>query len=627
MKLTLAIDSADRTVLMRELHSLVAGDLYDPIVLDFSSAPPAALAQIDDSSLHMTLRRDGPAGAEIASVPSFSRVPGHRCLRASTLSFATSALSAWWSEARPGANPRARAACWLEVSDDLFTYVVCEIPVVLRDFAVRDGQDAAGYYTAAHVDSLVASLRLTLDDAPSAGSANPVESGGVHAALSAKADASAVAAALAGKADGSAVEAALAAKADASAVAAALAGKADGPAVEGGLAGKADKSSVAAALALKADASGVQATAERAAQAAVQSAGLVTSQTLAAELSSRTTRTELETALRAKADAADIPDVAGLVTQAQLAAALAGKADAADADVSGFVTTSRMDAALAEKADAAGVSDALESKAGISEMDAALALKADASDMSAALSGKADAADIPDVSGLATAEQLALKASSSDVYTKSEVDSLVASPGQVPLRAEASAAVYVQWNGAQTPIASVRSVERDSVGVLAVELVLAPSAPAGLREAFPGIVRLTRPGSFSQAGLSSDSERASVSWEYDELAFALGAGSWSAAFAPSPDFGGPRVSEVVDESPSERPAGAAPRLATSAGVKAALDVKLDASVHEADLAETRLITARNATTAARATAAAARNLSLILDLEARFDGVDPEEVG
>ena len=201
MTLTALIDFADRSVLFREAHALVAGDLYNPLVLDFSQVPRPVADAVDLGSLALVLRRS-QGGAVVASCPLFSAVPGRRSLRASSLSMTTKALADWYAELASGRRA-VDADGWLEVSDRSLAYVACPVPVVLRDVEARG--DVAGYYTASQVDGLLAGKQdaLSFDPAPAEGSPNPVTSGGVYAALAGKADAGAVA----GKADATAVAA------------------------------------------------------------------------------------------------------------------------------------------------------------------------------------------------------------------------------------------------------------------------------------------------------------------------------------------------------------------------------------------------------------------------------------
>lgn len=233
MTLTAVVDFTDHSVLFREIHALVAGDLYNPLVLDFSRLPKATVDAMKTSNLTLVLKRS-QTGATVASVPQFSFVPNHWALRSASLSLTTRAVKDWFTElSKQTGDVTVDTSGWLEVTDGATTFVACPVPVVLRDITVRG--DVSGYYTAAQVDELLAGKQddLTFDSSPLLGSPNPVTSNGIMVALNNKADADVTAAALSLKADASDVNAALTAKADASDVNAALALKADASAIEG----------------------------------------------------------------------------------------------------------------------------------------------------------------------------------------------------------------------------------------------------------------------------------------------------------------------------------------------------------------------------------------------------------
>lgn len=209
MTLTLRIDATDRTVVMRELHALAAGEVYDPLVLDFSSFPTADVAAVDAGSLVLRLKR--PDGADVASVPMFSKA--RRAEMRGVLNLAVKALSDWYSEDADGGVRRVERAV-LEIADANRVYVSCPVPVVLRDFTPRG--DIAGYYTAAQVDDLLRGYAkaVAYDEVPTAGSRNPVTSGGIHTAIAPLATKAELTASVAGLADAQEVARALSGKAD-----------------------------------------------------------------------------------------------------------------------------------------------------------------------------------------------------------------------------------------------------------------------------------------------------------------------------------------------------------------------------------------------------------------------------
>ncbi len=163
MQLTFRIDHSTRSAVSADPRFLVAGDLYDPLVLDFSSCPRDLVDAVDVGGLRLDLRRDSAAGAVVASVAAFTRVPSRRFLCAGVLTFATAGLLAWWEEVRAkmlaapsaagspeaaGAEaakassvPRSDAVCWMEVRDSKTAYVACTVPVVLCGFSERDSLD------------------------------------------------------------------------------------------------------------------------------------------------------------------------------------------------------------------------------------------------------------------------------------------------------------------------------------------------------------------------------------------------------------------------------------------------------------------------------------------------------
>ena len=303
MTLTAVVDFTDHSVLFREIHALVAGDLYNPLVLDFSRLPKATVDAIKTSNLTLVLKRS-QTGATVASVPQFSLVPNHWALRSASLALTTRAVKDWFTElSKQTGDVTVDTNGWLEVTDGTTTFVACPVPVVLRDITVRG--DVSGYYTAAQVDALLAGKQdgLTFDNSPSLGSTNPVTSNGIMVALNNKADAAATAAAIALKASSSDVTAALAGKVGPAELAAALASYATAVDMNAALALKADAEDVDAALATK-----------------------IGQTELASALSSYATTASVDTAVSGKADSSDV--TAALALKADTSA-LELKADAA----------------------------------------------------------------------------------------------------------------------------------------------------------------------------------------------------------------------------------------------------------------------------------------------------------
>ena len=587
MTLTALIDFADRSVLFREAHALVAGDLYNPLVLDFSQVPRPVADAVDLGSLALVLRRS-QGGAVVASCPLFSAVPGRRSLRASSLSMTTKALADWYAELESGRRA-VDADGWLEVSDRSLAYVACPVPVVLRDVEVRG--DVAGYYTASQVDGLLAGKQdaLSFDSAPSEGSPNPVTSGGVYAALAGKADT-----ALAGKADASAVtalEEKVDGKADASAVAAlekSVEGKADAGAVaalEKSVEGKADASAVTALEGKvdgKADASAVTALEEKVGKLPASS----DLESIVEALDGKLGADALDTALAGKADASAVT---------ALEKSVEGKADAS--------AVTALEEKVDGKADASAVAALEKSVEGKADAGA-VAGKADASAVAAlekSVEGKADAGAVA-----ALEKSVEGKADAGAVAALEEkVDELGRSSG-TSVRFLAGDGVELRSGG--DLLATVRIVTCDANGVVDRVVLVGEGVYSGTHDLSAG----SSWSSWSSSGgaVSFSPATSSFSFSYDGAVVAV------PAYLPS-ELGVP-MSDVGDVAPTE---GSSDRVATSGGtygyVEGRIATRVSAELHGEDLVATRLLVAQNATSAAQNARGVAGNLRRVLAAEAR----------
>ena len=669
MTLTLKIDGAGRGATLKELHALAVGDLYNPLVLDFSSLGAEGAWQVDFATLSLRLMR-GAAGAVVASVPMFSRVSGHWAEARAVLLLSNDQLDGWFAEAASGGDDAVRAVAWLEVSDASRTYAACDVPILLRRSSARGEGDLAGYYTASQVDALLALKQqaLTFDPSPVSGSSNPVASGGIFEALAAKADLAAVNGALALKADASSVEAALASKADADAVVGALGLKADAADVAEALASKADAEAVSAALASMVTLSALD-NALR---------GYTDTEALNRILGGYATTAALESALESVPDLSDVnAALGGKADKSYVDTALVGKADKSYVDtalsgkagqsevteaLAGKVGTSELETALAEKADKSEMTDALAGKADQSAVTEALALKADAGSVNAALERKADTETVnSQISSMVTREELeralsgipgsgdvssalALKADKADVdtalalkadasslsslsaavsgkaeasetYTKTQVDSLLADlSGSGPSGGQPS--IFFISDSDVIPVQSGGDTLVNVVGAVFDGPSLSRLALVGVDPRWSGAVELNADNGFE----STFAGGGTASYDVDGgiLTLAYGGVTITASVTiPSGGVGTP-ASPLADVSPTS---GHADRFVSSGGVAEALGGKVSTDLHAEDLYATRLIAAQNATSAARASNAAAHNLRLILDLEARLAGV------
>jgi len=674
MTLTLKIDGAGRGATLKELHAFAVGDLYNPLVLDFSSLGAEGAGQVDLATLSLAVMR-GAAGDVVASVPMFSRVPGHWAEARAALLLSNDQLDAWFDEAVGEGDDAVRAVAWLEIADASRTYAACEVPILLRRSSARGEGDLAGYYTASQVDALLAlkQAALSFDSSPTSGSANPVTSGGVFAALAAKADLAAMTTALADKADASGVAAALAGKADAADVTAALAGKANAADVTAALAGKANAADVTAALASTVTTSALATALEGYATTSALNlllANYATTAALEAAIAGVPGLADMTAALAAKADQSAVTAALALkANAADMTAALALKADAAamTTALAGKVGTAAFEAALADKADASDVETALAGKADATDVTAALALKANAAAVEAALALKADAstvasqisalatkaeleaaiAGVPSLSAMAAALALKAdasamttalaakadasalaslaaavegKADASAVYTKTEVDNLLAALPDTSGPSGGQPVIFFTDDSDVIPVQSGGDTLVNVVGAVFEDSALSRLALVGVDSRWSGSAELNADNDFEAAFAGGGT----ASYDADGGVLTLTYGGVSIAASVTIPSGGVGVpaSPLADASPTS---GNMARLVSSGGVAAALEGKVSAALHAEDLYATRLIAAQNATSAARAANAAAHNLRLILDLEARLDGAEEEE--
>ena len=72
MELTLTVDLVHTSAALVEKHSLVAGDVYNPLYVDFAALTDAQVAAVSTGTLVLTLRKNNSAGAVLASASVFS---------------------------------------------------------------------------------------------------------------------------------------------------------------------------------------------------------------------------------------------------------------------------------------------------------------------------------------------------------------------------------------------------------------------------------------------------------------------------------------------------------------------------------------------------------------------------
>lgn len=645
MKLTAAVYRTDRTVLFVEAHSLVAGDLLEPFVLDFSRCGGALP---DTETLTLVLKRSR-TGETVLSVPSFSEVPNHRCLRSATLDLSVQAMVDWYADESSGGSPARRSVeGWLEISDRDGAWASCPVPVVLRDVTPRG--DATGYYTAAQVDAFLARKQDTLsfDPSPVQGSANPVTSDGVFSALEAKADASDLASLAAGVSSlpsKTYVDARLTLKADLSALdglvssgdlASALAAKADAAALSSYVA----KSDMPSYL-------GPYATTEAVASAVAEAtSGFVSKSYVTSAVSGLATAKQLEDGLAAKADASDVEKALAEKADASALEALASKAVTEtdlETKLSGYADKSYVSTEISSAVSSFATSDDL------AELERAVAGKADAS----ALESKADASKLE-------ALEATVAGKVSKEYVDTTVDGLATSKSVADLDAKTAKALESKANAHDVSVALSEKADKATTYTMKqVDELIAQGGGGGGGTGQPGVTFLEREnpvvlasggdvlarlvlverdgGAVSRVVVEGAAERYTGTHVLDE------AGSWTSvsvsggtvAFLPSsslfrfsydgtsvdvpctvPQSLGTPMSRLADVRPVE---GHSDRAVSSGGVHDHVEERVATRVtnelHLADLLETRLVTAQNATSCASAVRATTEFTSALLGLE------------
>lgn len=723
MQLTMKIDGADRAVALKEVHALCSGDVYNPLVLDFTSLGRDAASRI--GALTMVVRAGGPGGAVVASVPSFTRDPERWAIWRSALPFASAALQSWFAEQEgPGTFTG-----WLEIQDGSATYVSCAVPVILRDAPPDAGVTV--YPTLDEVRAIVATKQdaLVFDDMPTALSSRPVKSGGVYAALQAKLDASALNAALASYATVSALESAVSGLVSASALSTALAPYATVAALSSAVSGMATQSWVNSALASYVTTSAMEAAI--AAATGVDLSGYVTSDDLADAIADLATATQLSSlsatvsgissslaslsaAVEGKMDSSDATDLVQGIVDDAVEAALTGYVTSAAlaTAISGLVSTSALSTALSTYATQSWVETQI---AAIDLEDLVPGISGFATDIAdlesslASLSSTVDGlvSDVGTNTSAVSALQTAVnglsasKADASSVYSKAQVDTLIAAVTPTALSVytkaevdalldaiDVTATVYTKAQvdallgdkadaedvysktevdelvgGVDAPRLTVPAATGQQIPATGTALayvdaiVVSGGAPVAVRVKgvtgtdWEGIAETGAASSWAEAifydpatgDVAAGTVAVTVSADNMALTVSLKTGSTvaaSATFAIPSGGVGTKASPIMDDSPvsgSMRPVtsgGVAAAIAALAQAgtsytKAETDALLAGYVTEAlhleDLEATRLVTAQNATSAAKVARASAKNLRLILDLEARLDGVEPEE--
>ena len=151
MKLTLdQIRTSEHTMTMRELHSLVAGDVYNPLVLDLSDLPADAFNLVDPSKTMLELW-DGET--VVAKTDSFTVDTVHPRHLVSSLSLDTAEIRKSYENRKAEEAGDVTVTVNLTVTAASATLVFMEVPVILRNLAGTG--DAVGTYTKAEVDALL----------------------------------------------------------------------------------------------------------------------------------------------------------------------------------------------------------------------------------------------------------------------------------------------------------------------------------------------------------------------------------------------------------------------------------------------------------------------------------------
>ena len=147
MELTIQVNPVERTVRLREVRALAAGDSCSVVLEGVRGA--------DVSALRLALYRDAASDSPVASCPSFAPVRGHPNLATGDLRLDTTEMAAWFEAVRPEpegsatdrdgsrsgdtAERAVRTDGWLVVSEPTRTWAACRVPVVLRPGAGVSG--------------------------------------------------------------------------------------------------------------------------------------------------------------------------------------------------------------------------------------------------------------------------------------------------------------------------------------------------------------------------------------------------------------------------------------------------------------------------------------------------------
>ena len=161
MELTIQVNPVERTVRLREVRALAAGDSCSVVLEGVRGA--------DVSALRLALYRDAASDSPVASCPSFAPVRGHPNLATGDLRLDTAEMAAWFEAVRPEPEgsttdkdgPRSgdtaeravRTDGWLVVSEPTRTWAACRVPVVLRP-----GAGVSGVVDPTSIQSLVEGL-------------------------------------------------------------------------------------------------------------------------------------------------------------------------------------------------------------------------------------------------------------------------------------------------------------------------------------------------------------------------------------------------------------------------------------------------------------------------------------